>query len=94
MPNEKKLEKWPFLDQNDGLTPLKKCEFFDFLNFVFLKPREPFFLTRLSQKKHFPGLLCFKKKVRKMPILIPKSWVNPFGKMLIFGLFGLLVFIA
>ena len=33
---KKKLEKWPFLDQNHGLTPLKKCQFFDFLNFLFL----------------------------------------------------------
>ena len=33
--NKKKLEKWPFLDKNDGLTPLEKCQFFDFLNFFF-----------------------------------------------------------
>ena len=33
---KKKLEKWPFLDQNHGLTPLEKCQFFDFLDFMFL----------------------------------------------------------
>ena len=33
---KKKLEKWPFLDQNHGLTPLEKCQFFDFLNLLFL----------------------------------------------------------
>ena len=33
---KKKLEKWPFLDQNHGLTRLEKCQFFDFLNFLFL----------------------------------------------------------
>ena len=33
---KKKLEKWPFLDQNHGLTPLEKCQFFDFLDFLFL----------------------------------------------------------
>ena len=33
---KKNLEKWPFLDQNHGLTPLEKCQFFDFLNFLFL----------------------------------------------------------
>ena len=33
---KKKLEKWLFLDQNNGLTPLEKCLFFDFLNFLFL----------------------------------------------------------
>ena len=31
-----KFEKWPFLDQNHGLTRLEKCQFFDFLNFLFL----------------------------------------------------------
>ena len=34
---KKKLEKWPFLDQNLGLTPLEKCQFFDFFEvFVFI----------------------------------------------------------
>ena len=33
---KKRLEKWPFLDQNHVLTPLEKCQFFDFLNFLFL----------------------------------------------------------
>ena len=46
------------------------------------------------RKKHFPGLYCLKKKVGKMAIFGPKPWVNPFGKMLIFRLFELLVFIA
>ena len=35
---KKKFEKWPFLDQNHGswIFPLGKCQFFDFLNFLFL----------------------------------------------------------
>ena len=45
-------------------------------------------------KRHFPGLYCLKKKVVKMAIFGPKPWVNPFGKMSIFRLFGLPVFIA
>ena len=45
-------------------------------------------------KRHFPGLYCLKKKVGKMAIFGPKPWVNPFGKMSIFRLFELLVFIA
>ena len=32
----KKLEEWLFLEQNHGLTPFKICQFFDFLNFLFL----------------------------------------------------------
>ena len=35
-----------------------------------------------------------KKKVGKMAIFGAKPWVNPFGKMSIFRLFELLVFIA
>ena len=31
-----KLEKWPFLDQNHGLTPWEKCQFCDFLDYLFL----------------------------------------------------------
>ena len=46
------------------------------------------------RKTHFPALYCLKKKVGKMAIFGPKPWVNPFTKMSIFGLFGLLVFIA
>ena len=45
---KKKLEKRPILDQNHGLTPLEKCQFFDFLNFLFLKPRKAFFCSRIS----------------------------------------------
>ena len=33
---KKKSEKWPFLNQNHGLNPLETCQFFDFLNFLFL----------------------------------------------------------
>ena len=43
LPKKKKLEKWPFLDQNHGLTPLEKCQFFDFLNFLFSDSRKAFF---------------------------------------------------
>ena len=37
-PKKKKLEKWPFVDQNHGLTPLEKGQFFDFLDCLFLQP--------------------------------------------------------
>ena len=44
---KKKFKNWQFLDQNHGLTPLEKCQFFDFLNSVFLQPRKAFFRSRL-----------------------------------------------
>ena len=30
------LEKWPFLEENHGLTPLEKREFFDFFELLVL----------------------------------------------------------
>ena len=45
---KEKLEKRPFFDQNHGLTPLEKCQFFDFLNFLFLYPRKGIFRSRIS----------------------------------------------
>ena len=87
------MEKWPFLDQNNGLTPLEKCQFFNFLN-LFFYSLERRFVVLEYRKGHFPMLYCRKKKDGKMAIFGPKPWVNPFGKMSIFRLFELLVFIA
>ena len=64
--------------------------FFELL--VFIAQKRPSFVVEYF-KKHSPGLHCLKKKVGKSVIFGPKLWVNPFGKMSIFGLFKLLVFI-
>ena len=90
---KKKFEKWPFLDQNHGITTLEKCDFFDFLIFFFLQPRKTFIVVQY-RKRHLPGLYCLKKKVGKTAIFGPKPWVNHFRKLSIFKLFKLLVFIA
>ena len=45
---KEKLQKWPFLSKNHGLTPLQKWQLFDFLNFLFLYPRNAFFRSRTS----------------------------------------------
>ena len=44
---KKKNGKWLFLDQNHGLTPFEKGQFFHFLNFLFLQPRRVFFVSRI-----------------------------------------------
>ena len=62
---KKKLEKWPFLDQSDGLTRLEKCQFFDCLSVLFFLPRNAFFCLECHERG-FPGLYCLKKK----------SWIN------------------
>ena len=46
------------------------------------------------RNRHFLGLYCLKRKVVKMAIFGPNPWVNPCGKMAIFALFDLVVFIA
>ena len=79
--------------QNHGLTHLEKWQFFNFLNLFFYSLERRFFVLEY-RKGHFPMLYCRKKKDGKMAIFGPKPWVNPFGKMSIFVLFGLLVFIA
>ena len=48
LPKIKKMEKWPILDQNHGLSLLDKSQFFDSLNFLFLQPRMAFFCCTLS----------------------------------------------
>ena len=61
--------------------------------FFFFSLERSFFVLEYD-KTHFSGLYCLKKKVGKMAIFGPKPWVNPFGKMSIFRLFELLVFIG
>ena len=77
---KKKFEKWPYLDQNDGLTCLEKGQFYDFLNFLYLYSRKASFRSRTSQTK-FSRPILPRKKVGKMAIFGTKPWVNPFGKM-------------
>ena len=83
----------PFLDQNHGLTPLEKRQFFDFLNSCSYSLERQLFVLEY-RNRHFPGLYCRRKKVGKMAIFGPILWVNPFGKTSIFRLFQLPVFIA
>ena len=63
---KKMLEKWPYWDQNQGLTPFEKCKYFDFWNFLFLLPRKAFFNLEY-RKSHFPNLQCRKKMLEKWP---------------------------
>ena len=61
--------------------------------FFFIAQKGVFFVLDY-RKRHFPGLYCLKRKVGKMAIFGPKPWVNPLGRMSMFRLFELLVFIA
>ena len=86
LPKKKRLKKWPVLDQSQGLTPFEKCQFSDFLHFLFLQPKKAFFRPRIFLNKFYWPILL-KKKNGKMAIFGPKPWVNAFGKISICRLF-------
>ena len=44
----KKLEKCPFLDENDELAPMKKCQFLSFRTSCFYSLERRFFCSRIS----------------------------------------------
>ena len=76
------------------VNPFGKIPIFRFFKlFVFIAYKGVFFILEYP-KRHFPGLNCLKKNVGKMAIFEPKPWVNPLGKMSIFRVFLLHVFIA
>ena len=53
------MEKWPFLDQNHGLTPFEKCQFYTFWTSCFYSLERPSFVLEY-RKKLFYGLYCQK----------------------------------
>ena len=76
------------------VNPFGKVSIFELFEvLVFISYGGGFFVQEY-QKRHFPGLYCLKRKVGKMAIFGPKPWVNSFGKVSIFGLFEVFVFIA
>ena len=60
---------------------------------VFIAQKGVFFVLEY-RKRHFPGLYCLTRKVGKMAICGPKPWVNPLGRMSMFRLVELLVFLT
>ena len=75
MPKKKKLEKWSFLDQNHGLTPLEKWQFFDFLNFFFYSQDGRFLFLNIENKDVF--LAYNNKKIKKSKNCNFSKGVNP-----------------
>ena len=80
------LEKWPFLDQNHGLTPFEKCQFFDFLDVFFYSLERCFFVVEY-RKRHFPGLYCLKKICWKNGQFFSKTMGSPLWKNVNFSSF-------
>ena len=61
---------------------------------LFIAQKGVFSVQNIVKNIFLADIAKKKKKVAKMVIFGPKAWVKPFGKMSIFGLFELLVFIA
>ena len=90
LPKKKSCKKWPFLAQNHGLTPLEKCQYFDFLNFFFLQPRKAFFFLEY-RKRHFPCRYCLKKKgLKEWPFLDQNHRLTTLEKCQVFDLLNFL----
>ena len=87
------MEKWPFLDQNHGLTALEKCQFFNFLNFLFLQLKKAFFRSRISATTFSRPILPKKINLEKWLFLDQTHGLTHSGKCKFFN-FELLVFIA
>ena len=71
----------------------KNGNFLTFGTSCFYSLERCFFVLEVV-KDIFLAYLAKKKEVGKMTIFRRNPWVNPFGKMAIFRLFELLVFIA
>ena len=76
------------------VIPLGKMSIFGLFELLALIAQKSVFLFYNIVKDIFLASIIKKKKVRKMAIFGPKPGVNAFGKMSIFRLFDLLVFIA
>ena len=88
------MEIWPIFDQNHGLTPLKKSQFFDFFNLLFIQSREAFLPFRTTLNIFFQPIypkLKIWKSYQFQTNTGAKPWTKPIGKIPIFRLFQILV---
>ena len=76
------------------VNPFEKISIFGLFELLVFIAQKGVFSFYNIVKHIFLPYIALKKKIGKMAIFEPKPWVNPFGKISIFGLFELLVFIA
>ena len=76
------------------VNPFGKMSIFRLFELLLFIAQKGVFSIQNIVKDIFLCLYFLKKKFEKMAIFGPKPWVNTFGKMSIFPLFELLVFIA
>ena len=76
------------------VNPLGKMSIFRFSELLVFIAQNGVFVVLEYRKRHFPCLYCLKKKLEKWSFLVQNHRLTLFGKMAIFRLFVLLVFIA
>ena len=91
---KKKVGKMAIFGPKPWANPFGKMSIFRLFKLLFFMPQKGVFSFQDITEYLFVVFIAYKKKVGKMAIFRPKPWINPFGKMSIFGLFELLVFIA
>ena len=87
---KKRLEKWPYLDQNHGLTPSQKCQFFDFWNFLFVLPTKHACSFQIIVKVIFLTNIALKKRLEKWPYLDQNHGLTPLEKLQFFDILNFL----
>ena len=73
------------------VNPLEKCQFFDFLNFLFLYTRQAFFVLEY-RKDLFLAYIASKEKVEKWPFLDQNHRLTPLEKFQFFHFSNFLFF--
>ena len=79
LPRKKRVGKMATLGPNPWVNPFEKCQFVDFLNFLFLELRKACFGSGISFKT-FSWLILPKKKKWKNGYFWAKTMGNPFKK--------------
>ena len=77
----KKLKIFAFFDQKHGITPLEKCDFWDFEKFSFYSRKKFFFFFYTKLVSNISSPFWLKPNIEKIGLFWPKAWVAPFGKM-------------
>ena len=91
---KKKVGKMAIFGPKPWVNPFGKLSIIRPFKLLVFIAQKGVFGSRISLRIFFWPILPKKKELGKMAIFGPKPWVNPFGKMSIFRLFQLVVFIA
>ena len=91
---KKKVGKIAIFEQKPWVNTFGKISVFGLFKLLVFIPQKDVFSFQNIVKDIFLAYIALKKKVGKMVIFGPKPWVNLFGKMSIFGIYELLVFIV